>query len=52
MSAAGGRPGDLPVSEELSRRVLCVPLYPELGDESVERVAASVRAFAGRAVGA
>ena len=24
------RPGDLPVSERLSREVLCLPLYPEL----------------------
>jgi dTDP-4-amino-4,6-dideoxygalactose transaminase len=52
MAAAGGRPGDLPVSEQLSREVLCVPLYPELADSAVERVASVVRAFAERAVGA
>ena len=47
MAAAGGRPGDLPVSEQLSREVLCLPLYPELPLEDVERVAGEVRAFVG-----
>jgi len=47
MAAAGGRPGDLPVSERLSREVLCLPLYPELPLEDVERVAALVRDFVG-----
>jgi len=45
MAAAGGRPGDLPVSERLCREVLCLPLYPELAFEDVRRVAAEVRAF-------
>lgn len=45
MAAAGGRPGDLPVSEQLSREVLCLPLYPELPQGDVERIAAEVRAF-------
>jgi dTDP-4-amino-4,6-dideoxygalactose transaminase len=45
MTAAGGRPGDLPVSERLSREVLCLPLYPELPLEDVARVADEVRAF-------
>ena len=43
-----GRPGDLPVSEQLSREVLCLPLYPELPLEDVERVAGEVRAFVER----
>jgi dTDP-4-amino-4,6-dideoxygalactose transaminase len=50
MAAAGGRPGDLPVSEQLSREVLCLPLYPELPLEDVGRVAAEVRAFCSAAV--
>ncbi len=50
MAAAGGRPGMLPVSEALCREVLCVPLYPELPFEVVERVAAEVRSFCGTAV--
>ena len=45
MSAAGGEEGDLPVSEEVSGEVLSLPLYPELSPESIERVAAEVRAF-------
>ena len=43
MAPAGGRPGDLPVSEQLSREVLCLPLYPELPLEAIDRVAAEVR---------
>jgi dTDP-4-amino-4,6-dideoxygalactose transaminase len=45
MAAAGGRPGDLPVSERLSREVLQVPLYPELPDEALEQVATGIRRF-------
>ena len=45
MAPAGGRVGDLPVSEQSSREVLCLPLYPELTDAQVERVAAAVRGF-------
>ena len=30
MAAAGGKSGELPVSERLSREVLCLPLYAEL----------------------
>ncbi len=48
MASAGGRTGDLPVSEQLSREVLCLPFYPELPLPDVERVAGEVRAFAGR----
>jgi dTDP-4-amino-4,6-dideoxygalactose transaminase len=42
-AAAGGRPGDLPVSERLSDEVLALPLYPELPLETVERIADEVR---------
>jgi dTDP-4-amino-4,6-dideoxygalactose transaminase len=45
MTAAGGKPGDLPVSERLSLEVLQVPLYPELPLETVERIAHEIRAF-------
>jgi dTDP-4-amino-4,6-dideoxygalactose transaminase len=50
MAAAGGRAGDLPVSEQLCREVLCLPLYPEMAQEAVGRVAAEVRAFCGASV--
>jgi dTDP-4-amino-4,6-dideoxygalactose transaminase len=45
MAAAGGRPGDLPVSEQLCREVLCLPLYPELPLPAVRDVADAVSAF-------
>ena len=47
MAAAGGKPGDLPVSERLSLEVLQVPLYPELPLESLERIAQEIRGFCG-----
>ncbi|HXY42387.1 MAG TPA: DegT/DnrJ/EryC1/StrS family aminotransferase, partial [Vicinamibacteria bacterium] len=50
MAGAGGRPGDLPVSERLCREVLCLPLYAELEMSDLQRVAAEVRAFVGSAV--
>ena len=50
MASAGGRPGDLPVSESLTREVLCLPLYPELSLDEVARVASEVRSFCTAAV--
>ena len=50
LAAAGGRPGDLPVSEQLGREVLCLPLYPELPLEDLRRVASEIRAFCTAAV--
>jgi dTDP-4-amino-4,6-dideoxygalactose transaminase len=50
MAAAGGRPGDLPVSERLSREVLSLPLYPELPLDALGRVAAVVRSHCAAAV--
>lgn len=34
--------GACPVSEDISRRVLCLPLFPELPEESAERIASEV----------
>jgi dTDP-4-amino-4,6-dideoxygalactose transaminase len=45
MAAAGGKAGDLPLSEQLSREVLCLPLYPELPLAEIDRIAGLVRAF-------
>ncbi len=45
-AALGGRPGDLPVAEEASAEILSLPLYPELDDRTVLRVADAVRAAA------
>ena len=44
MAPAGGKVGDLPVSEALSHEVVCLPLYPELPLEEVERISRIVRA--------
>jgi dTDP-4-amino-4,6-dideoxygalactose transaminase len=45
MAAAAARQGDLPITERLCGEVLCLPLYPELPLETVDRVCREVRAF-------
>jgi dTDP-4-amino-4,6-dideoxygalactose transaminase len=45
MAPAGGKVGDLPVSENLSHEVVCLPLYPELPLADVQRIASVVRNF-------
>jgi dTDP-4-amino-4,6-dideoxygalactose transaminase len=45
MASAGGRPGDLPVTEQLTAEVLSLPLYPELPLPTLKRVADEVVAF-------
>ena len=42
-ASLGGKPGDLRVSERASREVLSIPLYPQMTNEQVERVAQAVR---------
>jgi dTDP-4-amino-4,6-dideoxygalactose transaminase len=37
------RPDGLPVAHEVSRQVLCLPMYPALTDDEVERIAGLVR---------
>ena len=41
----GWRVGDFPVSEATSKRILPLPMYPELTDEQVDYVIATVRTF-------
>jgi len=41
----GYRPGDMPEAEKTCREVLSLPVYPELPDDSVRRVAESVLRF-------
>ena len=43
----GGKPGDFPVSEMLSREVLALPMFPELLPEEQERVASAIADFYG-----
>jgi dTDP-4-amino-4,6-dideoxygalactose transaminase len=45
MAAAGGQAGDLPLSEQLSREVLCLPLYPELPLAELDRISKLVKNF-------
>jgi len=41
----GYRKGDMPVTEKVASEVLSLPMFAELTDEQLERVADSVRAF-------
>ena len=43
----GGTEGDLPVAESLCRRVLSLPVFPELETESVDAVGEAIREFYG-----
>lgn len=43
----GGKPGELPNCEKAAREVLALPIYPELTEGQIERVAATIRAFYG-----
>ncbi|HEY7140092.1 MAG TPA: dTDP-4-amino-4,6-dideoxygalactose transaminase [Methylomirabilota bacterium] len=43
----GGKPGDCPVTEDLSDRVLRLPFYKDLDEEEQAYVIESLRAFAG-----
>jgi len=45
MSHAGGKIGDLPVTEEVMGQILSLPMYPELGDEAIHTVVDSIREF-------
>lgn len=45
MSHAGGKIGDLPVTEEVVEQILSLPMYPELSDEAIHTVVDSIREF-------
>ncbi len=45
MKSYGGKKGDFPVTEKVVDRILSLPLYPELTDEAIQTVAASVKEF-------
>jgi dTDP-4-amino-4,6-dideoxygalactose transaminase len=38
-------PGDCPVARRAATEVLCLPMFPELGDGEIERVCSEVQAF-------
>jgi dTDP-4-amino-4,6-dideoxygalactose transaminase len=48
MAPAGGRVGDLPVSEQLCREVISIPLYPELPIDDLHRIASEIKSFCAR----
>ena len=39
----GYRRGSLPITEQVAEELLCLPVYPELSDEAVRRIAGVVR---------
>jgi dTDP-4-amino-4,6-dideoxygalactose transaminase len=41
----GYRKGDMPITERVASEVLSLPMYAELTDEQLERVADAVRSF-------
>lgn len=41
----GGKEGDLPVTEQLTREVVSLPIFPELTEGQVTEVAEGIRAF-------
>jgi dTDP-4-amino-4,6-dideoxygalactose transaminase len=43
----GCREGDLPVTEEVAKELLCLPMFPELTGQQIEHVARSLGAVAG-----
>jgi dTDP-4-amino-4,6-dideoxygalactose transaminase len=42
-ASLGYRRGSLPITEQVAEELLCLPVYPELSDEAVRRVAGIVR---------
>jgi dTDP-4-amino-4,6-dideoxygalactose transaminase len=44
-ASLGHMPGDFPVAEKASREVLSLPMFPELTDAQVVRVAEVVKQF-------
>lgn len=42
-ASLGYRRGSLPITEQVAEELLCLPVYPELSDEAVRRIAGVVR---------
>jgi dTDP-4-amino-4,6-dideoxygalactose transaminase len=46
-ASLGHKPGDFPLAEKAARECLSLPMYPELSDEQLQRVAAGIKDFFG-----
>ena len=44
----GHRPGDFPVSESMAKRVISLPVFPELSDQEVLEIAGAIKRFYSR----
>ena len=44
-ASLGHRAGDFPVAEQSARECLCLPIFPELTDEQIQRVASVIKDF-------
>ena len=44
-ASLGYKPGDFPVAEKACREVLALPMFPELTDAQIQRVASVIRVF-------
>ncbi len=44
-SYLGYKPGDLPVTERLAKRILSLPMFPQLTDEQIDEVIKGIRDF-------
>jgi dTDP-4-amino-4,6-dideoxygalactose transaminase len=45
-SGLGHKPGDFPNAEHVAGEILSLPMYPELSEDKIERVAAAIAEFA------
>ena len=43
----GFREGELPVTEQVAKELLCLPMVPELTEEQIEHVAHSLKEVSG-----
>lgn len=46
-NSLGHKPGEFPVSDQLTREVLTVPIFPQLTEEEIERILNAVSSFYG-----
>jgi dTDP-4-amino-4,6-dideoxygalactose transaminase len=44
-ASLGHKPGDFPVAEKSARECLSLPIYPELTDSQIQRVATAIKSF-------